>query len=300
LLSHVIERITAMELNGVPAATVWEDVGAPLIVAFSVGAIAAFWPWLQALQRGRKFERTIRRELEELAPYPEHPVAGKPWWEHATKRFVHQEIFQRDRVSENRDFLLSLDPTVVYQVSQLWIALEKRDGKQWIYFVGALADNRKVGSPALRRAREKWKGVIAAQRADWLETMGMPTTFRKEAALGRTQSLFEKRFDVYARLLLLTDYGTENEPRRLDKAARAELSGQLRDWFYKCGGGLLLSGRAFDQFQRVSRELASSHATDADIRMEFSKLRTDLKIDLGVRQPGEREVPIAWPEEERW
>ena len=284
----------------VPAATVWGDVGAPLIVAFFVGAIAVFWPSLQALQRGRKFERTIRRELEEIAPYPEHPVAGKPWWEHATKRFVHEEIFQRDKVSENRDFLLSLDPTVVYQVSQMWIALEKRDGKQWMYFVGELADNPKVGSPALRRARDKWKGVIVAQRDDWLETMGMPTTFRKEAALGRTQSLFEKRFDAYACLLPLTDYGTEEQPHRLDEAARAKLAGRLGDWFYADGAGLLLSGRALDQFQRVLREVASSDATDADIRTEFSKLRTDLKIDLGVRQPGEREVPIAWPEEERW
>ncbi|MGH9897139.1 MAG: hypothetical protein ACREA0_35125, partial [bacterium] len=144
-----------MSLVLVPLASVWTDVGVPLFIAFFAGAIAAIWPWLQALQRGRKFQRIIRRELEEIDPYPELPDAEKPWWEHATRRFVHEEFFRRDAISQNRDFLLSLDPTVVYQVSQLWIALEKRDGHQWIHFLSELASNRRVRSPALKRARNK-------------------------------------------------------------------------------------------------------------------------------------------------
>jgi hypothetical protein len=38
----------------------------------------------------------------------------------------------------------------------------------------------------------------------------------------------------------------------------------------------------------------------ADIRDAFTQLPTDLKIDLGVRQPQERDISMAWPEEERW
>jgi hypothetical protein len=73
-------------------ATVWTVVGAPLIIAFVGGAIAVFWPWLTALQRGRKFTRLIRHELDEIGSYPDHPVPERPWWDHATKRFVHEEI----------------------------------------------------------------------------------------------------------------------------------------------------------------------------------------------------------------
>src|SRR4029453_816015 len=97
------------------------------------GVIASIWPSLQALQRGRKFKRLIKRELAEISPYPEDPDTEKRWWEHATKRFVDEAMF-RD-LSQNRTFLLSLHPTLVYQVSQLWIALEKRDGNQWKHFL---------------------------------------------------------------------------------------------------------------------------------------------------------------------
>lgn len=289
-------------MTSAPIASVWTDVGVPLIIAFFAAAIAAFWPWLQSLQRGWKFQRIIRRELEEVGPHPVKPVSGQlqPWWEHATKRFVHQEIFQRDRVSENRDFLLSLDPTVVYQVSQLWSALETRNGEQWMWYLDELVDNPKVGSDDLGTARDQWKTIMDEQLEAWLEPMGTPTAFRKEAALGRTQPLFEKRFEAYARLLPLTDYGPEHDPKQLDRRARSRLAARLSSWFYNDGAGLLLSGRAFRQLQIVRTKLASADATDAELREEFTKLRTDLKIDLGVRQPRERQVSMAWPEEERW
>ena len=289
-----------MSLVLVPVASAWTDVGVPLIIAFLAGAIAAFWPWLQALQRGRKFQRIIRRELQEVAPYPEHPDSEKPWWEHATKRFIHEEFFQRGAISQNRDFLLSLDPTVVYQVSQLWIALEKRDGRQWMHFLFELANSRRVGSQDLKRARDMWKRIIDAQRSDLLETMGIPTAFRQAGVLARAESLFERRFEAYGRLLPLTKFEEEEHSADLDSAARDELADKLITWFYDGGSGLLLSGRSFEQFQKVRETLRSESATPLTLRAAFSKLRTDLKIDLGVRQPPERDVAMAWPEDERW
>jgi hypothetical protein len=282
-----------------PFASFWTDAGAAIIALFA-GAIAVFWPWLQALHRGRKFESIIRRELEEIGPHLDHPDARRPWWEYATKRFVHEEIFHRNNISQNRDFLMSLDATVVYQVSQLWIALEKRDGNQWLYFLDELASNRRVGSPALRSARDKWKTVIKAQRDDWLETMGLPSVFRQEAVLARTQPLFERRFEAYGRLLPLTDYGPENHPKQLDLTQRELLAEKLSDWFYEKGAGLLLSGRALEQFNAARNVLRTPNARPEAVRKELSGLRTDLKIDLGVRQPRERDVAMAWPEDERW
>jgi hypothetical protein len=61
----------------------------------------------------------------------------------------------------------------------------------------------------------------------------------------------------------------------------------------------VLSGRAFKQFLKA-RETLRTNDTGRVIHKELSQLRTDLKIDLGVRQPQERDVAMAWPEEERW
>jgi hypothetical protein len=290
-----------MDLAAAQAVTdPWKDIGVPLIIAFFAAAIAAFWPWIQAFQRGRKFERLIRRELEEISPWPLDPVPSKPWWEHAGIRFIHQELFQRHSISQNQDFLLSLDPTVVYQVSQLWIALEKRDGNQWLHYLGELANNAKVGSDKLRDAHRKWDGIIKAQRKDWLDPMGVPSAFRQGAILARAPELFQRRLEAYGDLLPLTDYGKENNPKELTLDQRKDLENRLRAWFYKKGAGLLLSGRAFEQFQRARTTLVMRDADPSAIQKELSKLRTDLKIDLGVRQPQEREVAAAWPEEERW
>ncbi|WP_132195150.1 hypothetical protein [Kribbella orskensis] len=272
----------------------------PLIIAFFGAAIAAFWPWIQSLQRGRRFQRIIRRELEEIGPRPEAPVEDKPWWDHATRRFIHEELFHRQSISQNRDFLLSLDPTLIYQVSQLWIALEKRDGRQWLHFLSALARNRRVGSPGLRDAHKKWETIIGAQRAEWLTTMGTPTAFRQGAVLARVPPLFDRRFVAYGRLLALTDVGSAAQPRELDLPERSELADGLMAWYYEQGAGLLLSGRAFAQFQRVQDALLAQYTEPAALQLEFSRLRTDLKIDLGVRQVQERDVAIGWPEEERW
>jgi hypothetical protein len=266
-------------------------------------AIALFWPWIQAFQRGRKFTRIIRRELEEIGPYPPTPQTDKPWWEHAQKRFIHEDLFQRNSISQNRDFLLSLNPTVVYQVSQLWIALEKRDGHQWINYLRELANSNIVGTDKLRKAHSKWKDIIDDQREkreDWLDPMGIPSAFRQDAVLARASDLFEKRFDAYGRLLPLTDYGPAGNPKDLTLAEREDLENRLSTWFYERGAGLLLSGRAHEQLVKVRKLLLEKAVDKADIRDAFTQLRTDLKIDLGVRQPQERDISMAWPEEERW
>jgi hypothetical protein len=281
----------------------WNDIGVPLILAFSGAGIAILWPWAQAFQRGKKFTRIIRRELKEIGPEPNTPKTDKPWWEHAQRRFVHEDLFRWNSISQNRDFLLSLNPTVVYQVSQLWIALEKRDGHNWLKFLGELADNRKVRTAKLREAYSNWDAIIKAQPKEgkgWLEPMGIPSAFRQDAVLARASDLFEKRFDAYGRLLPLTEYGPKGNPKDLTLAEREDLSTSLRDWFYERGAGLLLSGRALEQFEKVRELLVKEAADKDDIRKAFTQLRTDLKIDLGVRQPQERDISMAWPEEERW
>lgn len=95
----------------------WKDVIEVLVVPLSLAIIALFWPELQVIYRRRSFTRLILRELQELKPYPETAKKEMQWWEHQTKDFIHQKILQE--ASENRDFILSLPPDLVYFVTQL-------------------------------------------------------------------------------------------------------------------------------------------------------------------------------------
>ncbi len=132
---------------------VWTDIGVPLLLVFVGGGVAALWPWLQVRSRGKRFEQIIKRD-------PEHPVQGKAWWEHVTKRFVHEQIFKRENVSQNRDFLLTLDGSVVYEVTQLWTAFEKKNATQWMKCIDALTRNKRLSSKPLEEAFERWKKIV--------------------------------------------------------------------------------------------------------------------------------------------
>jgi hypothetical protein len=277
---------------GVYLATVWTAVAVPLILAFVGGAIAVFWPWLQTYFRGRKFERIIRRELEELGPTPTAPVEGKPWWEHATKRFVHEEVFARERVSENRDFLLSLDPTVVYRVSQLWTALAKRDSAQWLHFVGELASDPNVGSERLRQAQREWGAIIDAQPQELKVLPHVRQDASGSGAAAQDAALVKARLDAYRTLLQLTNAGSLGKATTLKSRERRKRARELTAWFY-AGDGLLLSGDAHRAFYAARAVLEDEHTSDEQVRTALSALRTELKIDLGVRHPYERDVPMA-------
>ena len=255
-----------------------------------------FWPWVQTAFRGRKFEGIIRRELEEVGPYPWHPVDNRPWWEHASKRFVHEEIFARAQISANRDFLLSLNPTVVYRVSQVWMAFGKRDGDQWLHFLRELASDRRVGSERLRRAVEQWEVIMAAQPGAWRTSSRVRGDGPAGTAVERSPHLFERRLEVYAKLLDAMRGAARGD---MNPEARATMATELTNWYYSDGAGLLLSGRSLSQFL-IARASLESHDVDADqVRNDLSWLRTELKVDLGVRQADERHVVLAQPEDER-
>jgi hypothetical protein len=161
------------------SASIWTDVGVSALLLVIGAAVAALWPWLQARARGHRFEGIIRRELEEIGPNPSE-FSGQPWWLHLRKRFVHQAIFDPAQISENRDFLLTLDPDVVYKVSQLWAAFDKRNGDQFAYFVAALAENRRVKSARLLSAAKAWNAIIDMQPPEWRTSAAAGEPAREE------------------------------------------------------------------------------------------------------------------------
>ncbi|MEN6428243.1 MAG: hypothetical protein ABFE13_23075 [Phycisphaerales bacterium] len=66
----------------------------------------------------------ICREMEEMKPYePENQAEPAVWTDYLRKRFIHEDIFRQP--SENRDFILSLDPDLAYREAQLWMSFDK-------------------------------------------------------------------------------------------------------------------------------------------------------------------------------
>lgn len=259
---------------------------ASLLLIVVGGGVAVFFPWLQAHWRGVRFQGIIRRELQELRPVPPEFQLNTPWWRHLRKRFVHEEVFAHGRVSENRDFLLSLDPTVVYLVSQLWAAFEKRNASNWLHFLKELADDWRVGSAELRVAYDEWSKL--------LNEPGQPDepASNRTDPNGPTDALFRARSSAYATLLPLTRYGSEEKPFEPSAQERAARDAELTDWFYDTGG-LLMSAPTLVAFRTARAELRRSEATNAERWRAFSALRTELKIDLGVGHPEERSIELA-------
>ena len=142
----------------------WSDLGIPLILAVAGASVATLWPTLQSWRRRKRLTALVRRELREISPL--EPAEGKDWWEHLDRRFIHEEFFRRENVVQNRDFLLSLPPTLVYHASQLWIAFEKKDLDEWRWHLRRLLVDEelrgKLSTKEAQQALARWDNFAAA------------------------------------------------------------------------------------------------------------------------------------------
>ena len=141
------------------------DVLDIVVVPIVLAVLALTWPAIQAWWRRRAFARLILRELAEVGPPPVekmHPC--KAWSAQLTKEFVHRKILFSE--TENRDFILSLDPTFVYLVYQLWVSRDNNDGEQWCHYLKEL---------------QRYLARLESRRADgrtpfsrWFRSFGLP------------------------------------------------------------------------------------------------------------------------------
>ena len=136
-----------------------KDLLEVILVPAIGGTIALLWPQLLANDRRRRFERLIGRELEEVAPHPKEAWSDETtaWYDHQKKDFLHKRILED--ASSNREFILTLDPTLVYQVSQLWSVLKDKDHVQWLYYLKCLS---KHYGGRVTEAHEDWHALIAS------------------------------------------------------------------------------------------------------------------------------------------
>ena len=140
---------------------VLDVIGIPVALAL----LALAWPPIQSWYRCRRFRLLACRELEEIGPFPEEPQDGTAWTNHLQKKFLHQKII--DQVSDNRDFILGLNPDFVYSLSQLWASFNAHDGGHWLWYLERLANNRYVRKRkrTILEIHQKWGKLIASYQS---------------------------------------------------------------------------------------------------------------------------------------
>ena len=132
------------------------DILDVVVIPIVVVVIALLWSDIQSWHRKRKFKNLICRELEELKPYPEKKNPEKNWNKHFSKKLIHREIF--NNVAENRDFILSLNPDLIYFVSNLWNAYDNSDYEQFKYYLNKILSLYEVKNS--ESIKEKWENLF--------------------------------------------------------------------------------------------------------------------------------------------
>jgi hypothetical protein len=102
----------------------------------------------------------LARELEEIKPHSDTYTNGCCWKDYLCKSFLHQKIL--NEISDNRDFVLDLDPDFVYFVSQLWKSYDGGDENQWIHFLEKLSKHEylKNQKSELSKIHDNWCNLI--------------------------------------------------------------------------------------------------------------------------------------------
>ncbi len=150
-----------------------KDVLDVLVVPVALAIIALLWPRRDAARRRSEFERMMLREIEECGPYPAELRKGQKWTDLQSKEFVHQRILSGP--AGNQEFILSLDPDVLYWSSQMWDARRSEDKVQWDYYLGRLAAHYSQHKE-LKEVADKWKAIPAsAQYPVVVEALKGPT-----------------------------------------------------------------------------------------------------------------------------
>ncbi|HAQ20505.1 MAG TPA: hypothetical protein DCR40_14940 [Prolixibacteraceae bacterium] len=116
--------------------TTYKDIFDVVIIPLTLALLAIFFPAIKSWHIRRRFKNLILRELKEIKPYPLTKEDNqKAWFFHIKKQCIHKLIFQNP--TENRDFILSLPPDLVYYISNLWDPENEKDPKatQWKHYL---------------------------------------------------------------------------------------------------------------------------------------------------------------------
>jgi hypothetical protein len=94
--------------------------------------------------------------------------------------------------------------------------------------------------------------------------------------------LVEPRVDAYRKLWALMDVASPSLQKELTANEREDLEAKLRTWYYSNGNGIFLSAESRALLVEAKKHLLDSNKPMKDIRGTLSKLRSQMKNDVGV------------------
>jgi hypothetical protein len=138
-----------------------KDILDIVLIPLAVVLLPLIWAFCASLFRRTQFRNLILREIEEIGPFPldrSSLPSGNSWTDHHTqKRFLHKEIFEKP--TENRDFILSLSPDLVYHVIQLWQSKDNHD--QWLYMISQIKSQAYCSRRnKIQKVEDKWRSLM--------------------------------------------------------------------------------------------------------------------------------------------
>lgn len=92
----------------------------------------------------------------------------------------------------------------------------------------------------------------------------------------------EKRLPSYRKLWEITQSTTKARDSDLSMEERKELYDKLCRWYYETGNGIFLSNKTRDLYLSAREDLIRNTITNDDITKTFSKLRSEIKSEIGI------------------
>ncbi|MEJ2395451.1 MAG: hypothetical protein P8045_08325 [Candidatus Thiodiazotropha sp.] len=103
-----------------------------------------------------------------------------------------------------------------------------------------------------------------------------------EENVGTRVRIAERRLPSYRKLWELTSPTTHARTKELSDIEKKELYDQLCKWYYETGNGIFLSNETRKLYLDSRESLLDENVSDEDITRIFSRLRTEIKNEIGI------------------
>ena len=138
-------------------------------------------------------------------------------------------------------------------------------------------------------------GIILLIIGFWIKTR--IERLKGEEALRRliVGQIASARSPAYLELWQLTVKTSPSKTRALSQQEKDDLFDSLTTWYYDKGNAIFLSVAATDLFLKARGMLKESNSSDQETTDAFSKLRTQLKVDMGVYSDQDARTQLPKP-----
>ena len=127
--------------------------------------------------------------------------------------------------------------------------------------------------------------ILLAMIGLWINRKLSEYKSNLEHSLQSKMLLAESRLPSFTKLWQKTAPTSPTRDNKLDDNERKKLDSSLRDWYFENGNGLYLTTDLRDVYLNARESLkmiSTDSKSEEEITKRFTKLRTDLKNEIGI------------------